>query len=251
MSSSGKGDANSYWPGFVDALTNVVIAMIFVVVVLAISLSFAARLMGVKLAEQYIKEHKEKAATAAPSQAIEPTPAAAAGGGATAGSAAGAGAEAGSGAGTGAAVATAAKATLAPTPEPPPDAGVQVMERIAVAGNEKQPTTARPTTVRKQDQVLQLDYAPGALTLDSAAVDQFKQVLSTLQGQVEGRRVQIVASGPDMAFSDNQRAAYVRVMAVRNLLIEAGFAPERIGMELDVQRQTSTTSVNLSFSNAP
>lgn len=203
MSSSGKGDANSYWPGFVDALTNVVIAMIFVVVVLAISLSFAARLMGQKIAEQYIKEHQEKTPKAAP------------------------------------------------TADPAPDAAVKVTQRIAVAGNEKAASAARPARVRNQDQLLQLDYAPGAVTLDGAAADQLKQVLSKLEGQVAGRRVQIVASGPDMAFSDNQRAAFLRVMGVRNLLIESGFTPERIGMEVDTKRETSTTAVNLSFSSVP
>ena len=203
MSSSGKGDANSYWPGFVDALTNVVIAMIFVVVVLAISLSFAARLMGQKIAEQYIKEHQEKTPKAAP------------------------------------------------TADPAPDAAVKVMQRIAVAGNEKAASAARPARVRNQEQLLQLDYAPGAVTLDGAAADQLKQVLSKLEGQVAGRRVQIVASGPDMAFSDNQRAAFLRVMGVRNLLIESGFTPERIGMEVDTKRETSTTAVNLSFSSVP
>ena len=203
MSSSGKGDANSYWPGFVDALTNVVIAMIFVVVVLAISLSFAARLMGQKIAEQYIKEHQEKTPKAAP------------------------------------------------TADPAPDAAVKVTQRIAVAGNEKAASAARPARVRNQEQLLQLDYAPGAVTLDGAAADQLKQVLSKLEGQVAGRRVQIVASGPDMAFSDNQRAAFLRVMGVRNLLIESGFTPERIGMEVDTKRETSTTAVNLSFSSVP
>ena len=203
MSSSGKGDANSYWPGFVDALTNVVIAMIFVVVVLAISLSFAARLMGQKIAEQYIKEHQEKTPKAAP------------------------------------------------TADPAPDAAVKVTQRIAVAGNEKAASAARPARVRNQDQLLQLDYAPGAVTLDGAAADQLKQVLSKLEGEVAGRRVQIVASGPDMAFSDNQRAAFLRVMGVRNLLIESGFTPERIGMEVDTKRETSTTAVNLSFSSVP
>ena len=34
MAGGGKSGGDSYWPGFVDALTNVVIAMIFVVVVL-------------------------------------------------------------------------------------------------------------------------------------------------------------------------------------------------------------------------
>ena len=69
MSGGGSG-ANAYWPGFVDALTNVVIAMIFVVVVLAISLSFAAQMMGKKLAEKLIEEHKAKVAQAPPAPAV-------------------------------------------------------------------------------------------------------------------------------------------------------------------------------------
>lgn len=206
MSSSGKGDANSYWPGFVDALTNVVIAMIFVVVVLAISLSFAARLMGQKIAEQYIQEHKDKAAQA-PKEA--------------------------------------------PAADSVPDAAVQVVQRIAVAGNEKSTAAAKSAAVSRKDRVFQLDYAPGAVTLDPAAADQIKQALARLGNEVTGKRVQVVASGPDMALSDNQRAAYLRVMAVRNLLIESGFPPDRIGMEVDTRRETSSAAVNLSFSSSP
>src|SRR5690349_22145149 len=69
------GKTANYWPGFVDALTNVVIAMVFVIVVLAIALSFAARLMGQRLAEEIVKKHT---AAAAASAAAAP-PAAAAG----------------------------------------------------------------------------------------------------------------------------------------------------------------------------
>jgi hypothetical protein len=46
----GGGKDSNYWPGFVDALTNVVIAMVFVIVVLAISLSFSAQLLAKRMA---------------------------------------------------------------------------------------------------------------------------------------------------------------------------------------------------------
>ena len=69
MAGGGRAGGDAYWPGFVDALTNVVIAMIFVVVVLAISLTFAAQMMGQKLAERIVKEHLAKAAASAASAA--------------------------------------------------------------------------------------------------------------------------------------------------------------------------------------
>lgn len=204
MSSSGKGDANSYWPGFVDALTNVVIAMIFVVVVLAISLSFAAQLMAKKMAEQYIQEHNKKSDK---------------------------------------------DAQPAPPPEPP-DAGIKLNQRIAVAGNEK-PVAPKPSQLKSQGNVLQLDYAPGAVTLDAAATGELKKALAARAADMASLRVQLVASGPDMAFTDNQRAAFLRVMEVRNALIDAGFGADRIEMNVDTQRDARAPAVNLRFSASP
>ena len=204
MSSSGKGDANSYWPGFVDALTNVVIAMIFVVVVLAISLSFAAQLMAKKMAEQYIQEHSKKSDKEAPP----------------------------------------------PPPPEPPDAGIKLNQRIAVAGNEK-PVAPKPSQLKSQGNVLQLDYAPGAVTLDAAATGELKKALAARAADIASLRVQLVASGPDMAFTDNQRAAFLRVMDVRNALIDAGFSADRIEMNVDTQREARAPAVNLRFSASP
>ena len=204
MSSSGKGDANSYWPGFVDALTNVVIAMIFVVVVLAISLSFAAQLMAKKMAEQYIQEHNKK-----PDKDAQPPP-----------------------------------------PPEPPDAGIKLNQRIAVAGNEK-PVAPKPSQLKSQGNVLQLDYAPGAVTLDAAATGELKKALAARAADMASLRVQLVASGPDMAFTDNQRAAFLRVMEVRNALIDAGFGADRIEMNVDTQRDARAPAVNLRFSASP
>ncbi len=40
------GKNTNYWPGFVDALGNTIIAMVFVVIVLAVSLSMYAKLLA-------------------------------------------------------------------------------------------------------------------------------------------------------------------------------------------------------------
>lgn len=208
MSGGGSG-ANAYWPGFVDALTNVVIAMIFVVVVLAISLSFAAQMMGKKLAEKIIQEHQAKQAQAPPPPPPPRPP--------------------------------------APQPELAESALVKTT-RIAVAGNEAA-ASAAGGAVRQVRNTLQLDYAASAITLDAAAADRFKAAVAALGGSLAQRSVQITASGAGMALSDNQRAAYLRVMAVRNTLLDLGVAPERIAVRIDTTTEMPAPRLNVSFGN--
>jgi hypothetical protein len=198
----GKSGADSYWPGFVDALTNVVIAMIFVVVVLAIALAFAAQMMGKKLAERYIKEHEAQVAARAPS---------------------------------------------VPDPVVLRESTLPGVKRIAVTGNESAsaPPTAKLQRVRNS---LQLDFAPGALTLDESASKQFKAVVAAAVETKAARHVQILAHGPNMSLSDNQRAAYLRVMATRNVLLESGVRPDHIEVRIDTEHDTATASVNVVFS---
>jgi hypothetical protein len=198
----GKSGGDAYWPGFVDALTNVVIAMIFVVVVLAIALAFAAQMMGKKLAERYIKEHEAQVA---------------------------------------------AKAAAAP-PEPVPlRESVLPRQRIAVAGAERAsaPPSAKLQSARN---TLQLDFAPSALDLDDAAAQQFKAAVASAMSAKATGRVQILARGPAMSLSENQRAAYMRVMATRNVLLEAGIRPDRIEVRIDTEHDAAHASVNVSFS---
>lgn len=201
MSSGGSG-ANSYWPGFVDALTNVVIAMVFVIVVLAISLSFAAQMMGKKLAEKYIKEHAEKTALAAPAKASPPAQA------------------------------------------PVAESVLPAATRIAVAGNERAASSAGGT-LRRVRNSLALDFAPGAMTLDTQAEERFRAALAALGGEPVRRRVELVATGPAMQLSDNQRTAYLRVMAVRNALLDQGVKPDRIQVRIDTDTEVASASVNV------
>lgn len=202
MSGGGSG-ANAYWPGFVDALTNVVIAMIFVVVVLAISLSFAAQMMGKKLAEKLIEEHKAKVAQAPPRPDL-------------------------------------------PAQLPAQESSLSSTTRIEVAGSEAA-ASAPTAAVRQLRNTLQLDYTSAAITLNPEATDRFKAAVGGMGASLGQRRVEIVAGGPAMSLSDNQRAAYLRVMSVRNLLLELGVPADRIAVRIDTEVNLSTPRLNIAF----
>ena len=105
--------------------------------------------------------------------------------------------------------------------------------------------------MRQVRNTLQLDYAASAITLDAAAADRFKAAVAALGGNLAQRRVQIVASGPGMALSDNQRAAYLRVMAVRNTLLELGLSADHIDVRIDTEVEMPAPRLNVSFAATP
>lgn len=231
MSGGGKSGGDSYWPGFVDALTNVVIAMIFVVVVLAISLTFAAQMMGKKLAEKIVKEELAKAAVSA---ASSPQTAPVQQGGEAPQTAA----QAGSPAPASPAVpVTEAMPTLAASRLP----GVT---RIPVLPP-PQPASAAQVQIQPQPQVdrLQLDYDRQALELDDTAKAALLKALAPVAAGAAQRQITLVATGPDPSLSDNQRAAYVRLLSVRNVLLEQGFDPSRVTLRIDTATVTPAPRV--------
>ncbi|MET0282732.1 MAG: hypothetical protein ABW278_16615 [Steroidobacteraceae bacterium] len=195
----GKG-GNSYWPGFVDALTNVVIAMIFVIVVLAISLSFAAQLMAKKLAAEMIAQGQ--------------------------GTAQGAAIDAGS---------------------PVPESRLERHTRIAVAGPATDQSVAGGR-LRPPRNILQLDFAANAVALDEAAATALR---AELANSPHGGRVVILATGPGMGITANQRAAYLRVLAVREVLLAQGYAAAQLDMRIDTEAEASAPTVNISFEGQP
>ena len=214
------GGAGNYWPGFVDALTNVVIAMVFVIVVLAISLSFLMQLLAQRMAAR-IAELEQRQGAAARAVAAAPS---------------------------------VPSPTPAPTavPKPPAPQARQVDQsagklRIDVAGNEDA-LSAQGGAVRNADGQMLLESCPKALTLDAAASAQFVQGLAPLKealAAAAGKRVTIVASGPDLDLSENQRAAYIRVMGVRNVLLDQGIAAERITTRFDFAAKPVKATISI------
>lgn len=214
---SGKGGGNSYWPGFVDALTNVIIAMIFVVVVLAIALSFAAQLMGKRVADKLISEYKAQAAASAASaaSAVAPAPQVA--------------------------------AVEAPVV---PESRLLGKTVIPVKGNEAASAVASPQLTPARN-TLELKYAAGALTLDEAALKALENTLKALPEAVRKQGIVLVASGPSMVLSDNQRAAFLRLMDVRNALMAQGFMGPSITTRIDTEREISTATISIAFTDKP
>jgi predicted component of type VI protein secretion system len=213
---SGKGGGNSYWPGFVDALTNVIIAMIFVVVVLAIALSFAAQLMGKRVADKMISEYKAAAA-------------------ASAASAAAAGPQAGS---------------ASPDVPPVPESKLVGRTVINVKGNEAASAPKSPQVTPARN-VLQLKYVPGAITLDEAALKALGEAIKALPESARDKPVVLVATGPSMVLSDNQRSAFMRLMDVRNALIAQGYPATSISTRIDANSDAATPMVSVAFTEVP
>jgi len=201
----GGGKDSNYWPGFVDALTNVVIAMVFVIVVLAISLSFSAQLLAKRMAAKVASLEQDVASRAS---AVKPD-------------------------------------DNARVDQPP--AGLPTRTVIEVRGNETS-VKAASGSVRAADSFLILEFAPGALTLDPSAAEKLASSLSAVKEKLAGGgKVQVLARGPLMEISDNQRSAFLRIMAVRNVLIDQGIASERIEPRIDTDTKASSATVSISI----
>lgn len=219
MAGGGGGKGGDYWPGFVDALTNVVIAMVFVIVVLAIALSFSAQIlakrMAAKIAEQQAELGRARQFIAAPAAEKEKP------GGA------------------------------------PPIVETQAPQRtrIPVAGNEAAlAASAAAAKVKPAEHYLQLDFAPGALTLDTAAAKALGEAFAPLKQRLADSptlRLEVVALGPEIHLSENQRAAFIRAMAVRNELLAQGVASNRIVTRIDMNASAPSPAVAVRIGDKP
>jgi|GEM_PF-5426969 len=200
MSGGGEG-GNSYWPGFVDALTNVVIAMIFVVVVLAISLSFAAQMMAKKMAAEIVAKASATTTVSAAAQ-------------------------------SGAAV---------------PESNLGKRTHIPVAGP-KEEQVVEGGRLSAPKNILQLDFEPTAVALDDKAT---VALTGALAEAPRSSAVMLVATGPSMGITSNQRSAYLRVLSVRNVLLQLGFDKDKLQMRIETAVEAPAPTVNISVGGQP
>ena len=206
MSVSGGSESSSeYWPGFVDALTNVVIAMIFVIVVIAISLSFAMQMIVTRAAESV--SQAEAAKSRAEATLAEMT----------------------------AAVASARTTIIAPGGEA---LRTTMIPRDAEANDVAVNSELTRITVLFPSHALLLDPDTSA-RIGTAA----RPLLTALQAAGQRGTVALTARGPSMQLSDNQRAAYIRLMAVRSSLVAAGLSGDRISIHIDTASAETEDSV--------
>ena len=57
------------------------------------------------------------------------------------------------------------------------------------------------------------------------------------------RQITRAATGPDPSLSDNQSAAYVRLLSVRNMLLKKGCDPSRVALRIDTATTTPAPRV--------
>jgi outer membrane protein OmpA-like peptidoglycan-associated protein len=201
-----------FWPAYVDALTNVIIALVFVVVVLAVSLSFSAQMAAKKVVAKITAAQAQKAvananATAAP--------------------------------GHGSVVQASTQDAVATT-----------QEKTTISVQEGQKASApKVEKISVAQYYFNIEYPAASLLLDAEAEKQLVAVVGRLKKRLgdapDGAQITLVASGPQIELSENQRAGYIRAMAIRNLLIEQGIAANRISTRFNLQARPSLATISV------
>jgi hypothetical protein len=194
-----SGRSTNYWPGFVDALSNMVLAMIFVVLVLALAMGTYATLA----AEEIAKRLQAEAAAAAALNG---------GGGSSAG-------EAGR--------AVPAAVPQAAVEPPPSELDKETRVRVARA---TPPTVGVGSQVRKVRNVLVIEFEKQAVMLDDRSRAELVGALKQAPEIVRSGYADIVAAGPAAQLTESRQTSFYRAMTVRNQLIELGMSPDRINV---------------------
>ncbi|HEY4317265.1 MAG TPA: hypothetical protein VGN04_06670 [Herbaspirillum sp.] len=233
------GKEQNFWPGFVDALSNVVLVMIFVVVVFVVTLFYYSQ----KLAEYKLNKYVEKRDTQ--TQIMHP---------ATAGARDQASSD------------TIRKPSDAPQAAPDvkdkqiADLKTQVASlRVQLAGQamasavaavtgstrsenetpnhiievkpgEKVKKTETGARLENTAEALVLHFADDSTTLDSDAIKSLNNDVAPWIERLKKGPGKIVVSGAvgSLGYSEGRRRAYYRAVAVRNQMIALGVAPAKV-----------------------
>ncbi len=211
---------NNYWPGFVDALSNMVMAMIFIIMTFVVVLfgmmqnnlrAVAARMTELRAASVGYQAtlddlRRENAALrAALRPAMTRWPSAASGQRAT--------------------------ASLVPAP-------VTVVA-AATEARAAQPAGRLPQLVAGSGDVITITYGSGESALDAATRGALDQATRPHLGRLAALRAEVLAEiAGAAAATDSQRLAYFRALEVRNYLLARGVAPARVTVRLVPGPQT-------------
>ena len=227
----GTGKETNYWPGFVDALANVVVTMIFVVVVFTIALLY--------FAQNKVKEALATAQSPVTEPVTKPVPDAAA--------------------------VAALQNRVAelqrendalrrqaqaspPRSSPPPQAGAVTRAEVKVAEPPKTPGPAPAlAAIQGTDSSVQIVFPAGAFELDPASLTRLEAAWSAFADRARANGVDVVGIAEVGPYSEGRRLSYYRNLALRNWLIEKGIPASRIRMRIaDVDTGRTEGVVQLS-----
>lgn len=206
MAGGGSSREQNFWPGFVDALTNLVLVLVFVVVVFTFALFYFAS----QLAKQNISEvqaHYEKAAfermvSADELKAMREHRRSV----------------------------TSREVTTSVGGGTPSSGASTLGQRqdIERDASQAQPVDqALPVAVSGQGGAVVVAFAPGVADLSSKETTAIDAALGSLDPT---RRFELTAEPAEPSPSEGRRLAYYRIAAIRNHLVAAGVPPENIDM---------------------
>ncbi len=218
----GSGENDSFWPGYVDAISNLVLSLLFVVAILTISVFMFAMELGRRQASGgHNTDHAAKKSAVVARQ-------------------------------TEAQVAAAIdqknaleaeikslkkelkslKTAAQDTPEKPSDGKASRASdtpRKILTASEKAPEPEKDIArIQQRPSGIVIVFAPDAVSLTGSEIGKAKEALSILKS-AGGAKVEVLIP---TGFSEVKRLAFYRAMSIRNLLIELGLPSEKIEVSL-------------------
>ncbi|MFM1989644.1 MAG: hypothetical protein RJA99_2601 [Pseudomonadota bacterium] len=269
------GKETNYWPGFVDALANVVVTMVFVLVVFVIALLYFAQNKAKDVAAAAVAAAEARAAggAAAASQLGGATPTAKAGVAAAASLPGGSQSQQGAATAAGADAAlqkkieslqkeneqlrkalqlAAAQDSTTPTPasgSARPQAGtvsrseLKVADQVTAIG-----ASTAPAQIRGAQGSIEIVFPSGVTELDRDSLAKLEAAFASMSDKAKATGLELV-SVPEAggAYSEGRRLAYYRNLAVRNWLIERGLPASAVKMRIS-DRDTGKSNAVLMVS---
>lgn len=216
----GRGREANYWPGFVDALTNTVIAMVFVVIVLTLSLSVFINAVANQRAAKIVSSKADEAKNAAP-VVLPDTPAP-----------------------PRVSVSTAGEPPNSRIPAP------VLKGELRVATDEKKQSQGMQTRTENAPNALTLYFPGTTVEVDSKTAAELDRIVANSGLAFSQLHATIVARGPQIFLSENQRLAFFRAMAVRNFLIKKDMPRDNITIRIEDAPGTTEGMVVVSVGKA-
>lgn len=187
MAGGGSDGEMNYWPGFVDALANLVLALVFVVVIFTLALAV--------IASQVTKRAAAAAAEAAKSAAESQLQSD-----------------------------MARESDLVKEIEALRSELLEKEKKLELRAKSDMVETPAPETknVGVSSADLTLSYEPGAYQLTGTALGELDKLMASKGSNPSSKKFELVAYLGAGGFSAEKRAAYYRLVTMRNLLIERG-----------------------------
>ncbi|MDM8357398.1 hypothetical protein [Pandoraea communis] len=226
------GENNNYWPGFVDALANMIMAMIFMVMIFMI-LMLHYKLNSGRIVQSAL-EQQAKAASAS-SAPPSPSPPSASPSSSPQESKA-------------EAAQTSQDAQALLSPQQPVSASTNVTGVLGdpdpIKADHGDYLGARPgagknpPTVTGTGSALRVVYADQGYELDTQAKAKLNSLTMPLKSRPGVHLKVIAAATLGVGYSDSRRLSYYRALGVRSALIEAGWSAAMIDIEIIDHKDT-------------